>query len=173
MPNQGSHVSLNAEARVSAFIEVSPQLRHFLRRYLVNEADAQDLMQQIATCFLSVPDTTAIGNPHAYLFGIARNLVAHYCTTRAGDCLTFDSGAANKVLETTVAPSDTAAEMDAIQHDILRRFNALPVLWRKALALQAEDGLSYEEIAKRLRLAPETVRKYLAQGKAALRGDGP
>jgi RNA polymerase sigma factor (sigma-70 family) len=57
------------------------------------------------------------------------------------------------------------ARLDAL-HDAMRQ---LPARQRQCLALQVRDGLSYEEIARTLRLSVNTVRNHLAAARESLR----
>jgi len=47
----------------------------------------------------------------------------------------------------------------------------LPSRWRTALLLQHRYGLTYQEIAERLGVSSNMVKKYLAQGLAHCRRD--
>jgi RNA polymerase sigma-70 factor (ECF subfamily) len=57
--------------------------------------------------------------------------------------------------------------------DMTKRLNAalgqLPGRWRTALILQYRYGLTYEQIAERLGVSSNMVKKYLAQGLAHCR----
>jgi len=47
----------------------------------------------------------------------------------------------------------------------------LPSRWRTALILQHRYGLTYQQIAERLGVSSNMVKKYLAQGLAHCRRD--
>jgi RNA polymerase sigma factor (sigma-70 family) len=163
-----SHVLLE---RATAFADYSPRLHQYLRRYLRNEADANDLMQEVAVAFLSLPRDRVIRDPLNYLFGMVRIVLNDFLRKKGRAIVSFDSPAADRQLagmETLTG----AAESEAVQSELLRRYRKLPPAYRTVLMLNIETRLSYEAIAQRTGMSVDTVKKYLFKAKASLRRDG-
>jgi RNA polymerase sigma factor (sigma-70 family) len=164
-----SHVLLE---RATALADYGRHLHQYLQRYLRNEADANDLMQEVAVAFLSLPRDKVIQDPLNYLFGIVRIVLKDFLRKKGRAIVSFDSPAVDRQLEGTEAVTG-AAESEAVQSELLRRYRKLPPAYQRVLMLNIETGLSYEEIAQRTGMSVDTVKKYLCKAKASLRRDGP
>jgi RNA polymerase sigma factor (sigma-70 family) len=171
VPNPTPDRSSSAERRVSVFTAYTPELHRFLRqRFARTGAELQDLMQEIAAAFLAVPREIVIQDPVKYLFGIARHVGCRHLERRAHDPLDC---CADVTPESLLQGSVDAAELDAVSHDLLKQVSRLPGIYQEVLKLQMESGLSIREIARRLNLSQDTVKKYLSKAKAQLRMGGP
>lgn len=87
----------------------------------------------------------------------------------------WDGGAADRIspaerIETQQRIlDDDPAERAARQQHIERVFSQLPPIQAAALLLHARDGLSYQEIAKKLNLSYEMVHYHIKVAKARVR----
>jgi len=147
------------------FAEHRRALQAYIYRRIRTKADAPDLAQEVYARMLRVSDTEAIRNPQLYLFTVASNLVKEHAVLeqRQARCLDFEEATVQErlgalpSLDGELEASDMAARLGAA-------LERLPKRWRTALILQYRYGLTYQEIADRLGVSANMVKKYLAQG---------
>jgi RNA polymerase sigma factor (sigma-70 family) len=161
---------LNTELVRQLFLTYQSALRAYLYKRVRRRADAEELAQEVYLRLLRVPDVTAILNPEAYLYTIAKNLVKEYALeqSRGGTSVPPDDPGVEQCLSESPSYPD---EMDREQR-IERLREVLPQLSAKCLAtvaLRFWHGLSYEEIAQRLDISPHMVKKYLSHALAHCR----
>ena len=140
---------------------------HALRRYLARRlrhaaADAPDLCQEVFLRLLRIPTHESIRNPQAYLYTIAGHLVQQYALRRA-------------ITAQPVDPADLALELESSYHSdpaedalLEQRFEQLGKGLEQhsqrayaTLILYRCEGLTLEEIGKRLGVSRPMARKYL------------
>ena len=68
----------NNELVRQLFMTYQSALRAYFYKRVRRRADAEELAQEVYLRLLRVPDVTAILNPEAYLYAIAKNLVKEY-----------------------------------------------------------------------------------------------
>lgn len=164
------------EFATSAAVEYKTLLRHYLRRRLRRPDDLDDLAQEVYLRLLRIQDETQVmrvREPMAYVYGVAANVVADW--RRAADRCTEHGvsleAAERELLEESpdTTPDDDPAEHIARQQHIERVFAQLPPIQAAALLLHARDGLSYQEIAKKLNLSVGMVHYHLTRAKTRIR----
>lgn len=144
------------------------RLYSFLLRLTHDEALAADLMQETwlrlaASARALAPDS----QPLAWLLRVARNL---FISQRRWAVL-HQAALAALQLSNTPARLPSALEQiaaDATQLRLERALAALPLRYREVLLLIVVEGLAPAEVANMLDITPETVRKRLSRGRAAL-----
>jgi RNA polymerase sigma factor (sigma-70 family) len=147
------------------FAEHRRALQAYFHRRIRTKSDAPDLAQEVYLRMLRVSDTGAIRNPQLYLYTVASNLVKEHAVLehRQANRLDLDDTSVQQRLgelpsmESVVAASEMTAQLRAALEQLPRR-------WRTALILQHRYGLTYQEIADRLGVSSNMVKKYLAQG---------
>jgi RNA polymerase sigma factor (sigma-70 family) len=148
----------------------APLNKYFLRR-TAHTWDSQDLVQEVYLRLLTADreGEEAIKNPEAYLYTIAANLVQEHAVRRkrmstAGDDL-------EDMLERLAIPCEAAAgiDRDAMRQRLAKVFNRLSPKCRVAMILRYRDELGYRDIAERLQVSPNMVKKYIVKGLAACR----
>jgi RNA polymerase sigma factor (sigma-70 family) len=146
------------------FMEHRGSLQSFLYRRVRRHPDAAELAQEVYVRMLRVPDMTAIRNPEAYLYTVASNLAKEHARhqRREGATLDVDDPLVQEQLGVLVAfggQLDTAQRVTRLR-EVLQQ---LPPKCQAAVVLQYWHGLSYEEIAQRLGVSTNMVKKYLSQ----------
>ena len=148
----------------------TPLNRYFLRR-TAHTWDAQDLVQEVYLRLLTADRQSeeAILNPEAYLYTIAANLAQEHSvrrqrTSTAGDEL-------ENMLERLAIPCEAAAgiDRDAMRQKLAEIIRRLSPKCRVAMILRYRDELGYRDIAERLKVSPNMVKKYIVKGLAACR----
>jgi len=152
------------------FAEHRGALQAFFRRRIRAKADAPDLAQEVYLRMLRISDPEAIRNPVAYLYTVASNLVKEHAVLerRQAGSIDVDEVTTHEQLETLPAFD---GELDA-----QRRAERLRIVLRQlspkcqaAVALRFDEGLAYREVAIRLGVSPQMVKKYVAQALAHCR----
>lgn len=145
------------------FTEHHTSLLGFFSRRVRARSEAADLAQEVYLRMLRVSDPEAIRNPEGYLFTVANNLVKEHAV--------LERRRAN-VVDIDAAEADTSLQTLPVYEkelDNMRRASRLQTVLaqlspkcRAAVVLQYGQGLSYQEIAVRLSVSPNMVKKYLA-----------
>jgi RNA polymerase sigma-70 factor (ECF subfamily) len=146
------------------------QLRRFLRTRVRNAADIPDIIQEVFLRLLRVPHHEAIRSPEAYLFTVARHVAQQHLLheTAAPKFAEFDD------MFLPLRPTcdaDPALELSAQQclEQMTLVLQDLSPKARAAFLLHRRDGLTLEEIGKRLGISRPMVKKYLARALVQFR----
>lgn len=146
--------------------EYAEDLQRFLAKRGLLAADRKDVCQEVYLRLLRFDRTEIVANPQAYLFRVAAN-VAHDFNLRQRRRLPLDSQSFD---ETESAPGpEEIAEAASRKKRITQALESLPPLARAAIALQAREDLTYEDIAQRLGASRRTVKRAIARGYALMR----
>jgi len=151
------------------FAEHRSALQKYFYRRIRRKSEAPDLAQEVYVRMLRISDTEAIRNPQLYLYTVASNLVKERAALERREAEHLAFGADFDVS----LPQQCLGEVPPLERELeanemTTRLNAalghLPGRWRTALVLQYRYGLTYQEIADRLGVSSNMVKKYLAQG---------
>jgi RNA polymerase sigma-70 factor (ECF subfamily) len=141
------------------------RVRQALSTRLSRPEDVDDLAQEVYLRLLKAPRPDLIKNPQAYLYRIALN-VAQEWRQRAAQAL--DHGGIVETLEAQEDPVEASATLEE-DETVLQGIRELPPHQRSALILHVIDGLTYEEVADHMGVSRRAVKRYVANGYAALR----
>jgi len=145
------------------FIEQGGRLRAFIARRIRRKSDAEELAQEVYLRMLRV-DLSTVDNLQGYLFTVAHNLCRENALRERPLQGSLDVEDPKVQDEFAQWPS-FAAELDNEQR--VRRLREvlaqLSPKCRAAVELKFWQGLSYEEIAQRLEISTNMVKKYLTQ----------
>lgn len=142
------------------------QLLRFLARGLGEQADAQDLAQEVFLRILRVEDPDLIRHPRAYLYRVAVNVIQEWRLRNRRFPVKDDHD-----LEQEPDEGEPMEEIEASER--ARRLNAavagLPAHYRAVLTLRVNRGLTHKEVAEELDITPRMVKRYLVKAYARLR----
>lgn len=164
--------SAPASFGISAFRHYRRELHRYLMRRLRKPEDVDDLAQEVYLRLLRHDESKCVHKPLAYLYGIASHVVADYHIGEVYDRehLMFGGDAENGWPEESASIQlDDLAERLNLQQQLERALSQLPPTHAAVLLAHKRDGLSYNEVAKKLNLSIHTVEKYVTQAKARIR----
>jgi RNA polymerase sigma factor (sigma-70 family) len=143
-----------------------------LRRFLSSKlrhasADVADIFQEIFVRLLRVRNHDSILNPQAYLYTIASHVLQQHFLKRTADpiAMGLDESAAEIQAGTAMDPAEEAE----LQQTIANFGRALEDLSPRAyatLVMYRCEGLTLEEIGRRLGVSRPMARKYLLRAIA-------
>ena len=149
--------------------QYQPELHRYLVRCMRSNRDIEDLLQDVYVRFLQSPHKDLVRQPRPYLYRIAANVVAEFNLRQRRQPLTYDSDIANEKLEEKSAADDLADAHNDQRQLLTKILQRLPKIYRTVLVMRMREGLTHEEIAQKLNLAPVTARTYLSRALALCR----
>jgi RNA polymerase sigma-70 factor (ECF subfamily) len=143
------------------------KLRRFLAVRMRLTADVPDLMQEVFLRLLRIKNYEEVRNPQAYLYTVASHVLQQYMLERAGEPECMDPFDMADRLESATAtdPAETVEHRQLIER-FGRALEQLSPRSYTTLILYRCDGLSLDEIAKRMGVSRPMVRKYLTRAIA-------
>ncbi|HEY4367758.1 MAG TPA: RNA polymerase sigma factor [Steroidobacteraceae bacterium] len=148
----------------------SPIRRWLATRSSVPTADLDDLAQEVFLRLLRYSDDAVVENPQGYLFRIAAN-VANEWRDRARQSRPHDECWLEGLqIEAGDEPENTVAR-SLVHEQVRAAVKRLPQRQREVLLLHVNDGLTYKQIADRLRLTYRIVLRDLTRAYSQLRMD--
>lgn len=140
------------------------RLRRFLSVRLRNPADVPDLAQEVFLRLLRVDRQDAIRSPEAYLFTVASHVIHQHTLRQNAAPQTVDIDEVFAELQALPA-DDPQCQADTQQRieALTAMLSELPPAAAASLILHRFEGLSIEEIGRRLGVARPTAKKYLAR----------
>ena len=141
--------------------------RYFARR--VNEADVDDLVQEVFVHLQSKRQDTAIDNPQSYTFTVARNvLISHYRRQKAR-LPTFQEPLAQEFeIPDFISPERTAIGVEEYRRVVQAILN-LPPRARAAFQFHRFENMTYQAIAKRMGISKESVKELIHRALVQIR----
>lgn len=151
---------------------------NFIGRQLQDDDEAEDLAQHV---FVQVWKTAARYRPTArfptWLFTIARNLSLNELRRRGRHAAVpldepLDAGEAElprQHVDARTAAADDAAQLRELERKIEEALAALPEPQRTAILLFRDTEMSYEDIARVLRLSVSATKSVIHRGRETLK----
>jgi RNA polymerase sigma factor (sigma-70 family) len=146
------------------FAQHGSALQAFLYRRVRKHPDAAELAQEVYLRMLRVADMGGIRNPEGYLYTVASNLAKEHARHERKDRDVLDVD--DPLVQQQLAELPPFAGQLDTEQRVKRLREVLHQLSPKcqaAVVLQYWHGMSYEEIAQRLGVSTNMVKKYLSQ----------
>jgi len=143
--------------------DLGADLLRFLSRRVRNRADARDVAQEAYVRLLRLDRKELIRDPQPYVYRLAANLIHEFELKRRGDDARLLKWTQECASEGGV-PVESSAEAIALRARINDALHQLTPKCRAVVILHRRDGMTYEEIADRLKISTNMVKKYLATG---------
>jgi RNA polymerase sigma-70 factor (ECF subfamily) len=151
-----------------AFRALAPALRRFVANRVRNEADVEDVLQDVAARVLGRDLEAAVNNKTAFLFSIASNLVKdrnrRRLVRRQGEHVTLD----NVEIVDPAALQDQIVDSRQRMQRFLAALKTLPMKEREVFVLHKVEGCTLLQTAEMTGLSLAQVRKLVEQALARL-----
>ena len=160
----GKTTSATPASISTAFIQNSPLLKRFLTRFLSEQRDIDDVVQETYLRAYTAVRDKRIDYPKAFLFRIARNIALTELTKKSRQITDYiEDFDLPIVIDNSTSVED---EVEARQQlgIYCEAVAALPEQCRRVYLLRKVHGLSHKEIAERMSLTVSSVEKHLIKG---------
>lgn len=151
------------------FLENNTFLKKYLSRFLREQQDIEDVVQEAYLRAYNAEQAKDIDQPKAFLFKIAKNLALTELSRKARQVTDYIDDVESGV-HAEVGPT-TEEEMEGHQHIALfcEAVASLPERRRRVCLLRKVHGLPLKEISERLGITVSAVEKHLLKGMLACR----
>lgn len=151
-----------------AWEQYSDRLRGFIRRRVADEAEAEDILQEV---FIRVHRNLCCqpewNKPEGWFYQIARHLIIdHYRRRRATVELTESVPAAPELGQDGRVEEDPESVLALSLQDLI---NELPDLYRQALILTEYEGLNQKQLAEHLGISLSGAKSRVQRARDKLR----
>jgi RNA polymerase sigma factor (sigma-70 family) len=154
------------------YLEKRDYLMAIARRHALNEADAEEALQEAFAAFIEHFDPGRGAPPLAWLTLTLKRACWRARRERVGRLVSLEAevsrDGAGSIAETVASSAPSLDERVADHEDGMRRLRSLKADQRTALVLQAA-GYSYREIGERRRWTYTKVNRAINEGRRALR----
>ena len=161
-----------------AHAKYSSELHAVVIGWMRSEDAAKDVKQDIYQALLKIKSTLT-ANPQAYIFTVARRKCLDHLN--ANKRFVVDSGTVAELIDrdTNVFYSEPA-EAVCSTNFLQSFFSRLPLTQQIAVLLHFREGLTYAQIAEKMRRSDRSVERYIHKARNTLRkmlktqaGEGP
>lgn len=142
-------------------------IRRFVGSRVPDRTEVEDIAQEVYLRVLRLRDLGHVRNPEAYLIRIAGHVIAEW---RLQSQKVRNHGSDDLASLVDGSSPELDLEYSLAQDRLDRALATLSPLVRATVILRIRDGLTHEEIARRLTISRRQVRRNLARAYAELRG---
>ncbi len=139
----------------------------YLSKLIKDRTDAEDLLQNIFVNLWNKAQSSEIQHLHTWLYGAARKSALFYHRTQ-GNQKKLIASILDYIEEEGFSLSDQQQGKE-LQRIIDREIEQLPVKMKEVFILSRHEQLSYKEIAERLKISDQTVKKQVSNALNILR----
>jgi RNA polymerase sigma-70 factor (ECF subfamily) len=145
----------------SIWNEVASQLRSFIRSRMRDHAAAEDVLQEV---FLKIhqklPTVRTSERLEAWVWRVTRNAITDYFRRLR---------TSEQLPEGITQASETSADLPDLRPCVRRFVNELQPAFREALLLTEWEGLTQDQMGKRLGLSPSGAKSRVQRARAQLK----
>lgn len=172
-PPRGTGAGIAPDGLEEWIAGFGPELQTHLARMLSNEADADDLLQEVwVRAIRNPPDDGPGSNVRAWLYRVATNVALDRLAADRRRCCALDGRAPQLLPEPPSAPDDLLGALSPQARVRIReRVALLPPKQREAVWLRWVEGRSYETIAARIDSSRDSARANVYNGMKRLRNE--
>jgi RNA polymerase sigma factor (sigma-70 family) len=141
------------------------ELRRFFARNARRPHASEDMVQETYLQLLRFPPTEAMREPEAYLYRVAWHVLTRFNRRERTGLVHYDSEVTDEALEQQELSKSMSLDDALTREAEVRRILAqLSPRTQAILLLCKRDGLSYKEIAQRLGISCDAVKKHVMRG---------
>ena len=162
----------NSELQVRRLEELSQKYRPALSRYFgkraFQQADVEDLVQEVLVRLAVRGDGSNIEKPEAYLMRTATNVWRDFLRKKRTHAQDFhDEFLEERHPDAEIGPEHVLAGEEAVSA-IMNALNELPPRTRQVFVLCRIEGLRHKRIANRLGISVSAIEKHMIKAIAHL-----
>ena len=146
------------------FMETSPVLSNFLRRFLHRPQDIEDVIQETYLKAYAAEKVSDISHPRAYLFSIAKNIALGELTKKSSQITGYIEECKHELHIHSTATMESELEAQESLGAYCDAIALLPEKCRRVFLLRKVHGLKQREIAETLGISVRMVEKHLRIG---------
>jgi RNA polymerase sigma-70 factor (ECF subfamily) len=146
---------------------LSPKLYYVCLRYLKNDADAQDALQEtFVTAYRKIDSFSGQGSFEGWM----RRIAVNQCLAKLRlDKKQFESESVGNDQVLQVSGDEEYLQKEETEARLLRALKELPDGYRTIINLAVLEDYSHREIGELLNISESTSRSQLTRAKAALK----
>jgi RNA polymerase sigma factor (sigma-70 family) len=144
--------------------ECDADLVRFLSKRVRSAADARDLAQEAYVRLLRLERKDLIRDPRPYLYRVAANILYEFELKRRADVVALASWSDEHRADCASGYVEGEVEALMLRRRLESVLSQLSPKCRAVLILHRREGMTYEEIGKKIGISVSMVKKYLAQG---------
>lgn len=141
----------------------------YLSKLVKDRTDAEDLLQNIFVNLWNKSQSSEIQHLHTWLYGAARKSALFYHRTQ-GNQKKLIASILDYIQVEGFSLSEQQQEKE-LQQIIDREIEQLPAKMKEVFLLSRQEQLSYKEIAERLEISDQTVKKQISNALSILRNN--
>jgi RNA polymerase sigma factor (sigma-70 family) len=164
--DEGAAAMIEKDRTISEIVaEEASRLRNFIRKRVPNEADAEDLLQEV---FYEVVEAYRVMEPvqrwSAWMFQVARNRIIDLFRKRQREPTEIDAALIEDVLPSHDAGPAAAHARSVLLDELEEALDELPPEQREVFLAHEIEGRSFKEIAEQTGVSVNTLlsRKHYA-----------
>lgn len=161
---EGRYSQFKVSAVTQSFIENSSLIKVFLRKFLRQTQDIEDVTQEAYLKAYVAEQEKSIDNPKSYLFTIAKNIAINELTKKAYQITDYIEECDVKETTKKTAPLEAEVEAQQALGIYCEAVAALPEACRRVFLLRKVHGLKQSEIAETLGVSLRNVEMHLQKG---------
>lgn len=163
-PPDNKRESSGKSVLTRVFMESSPVLHHFLRRFLHRPQDIEDVVQETYLKAYAAEQVTDISHPRAYLFSIAKNIALSGLLKKSSQITGYIEECKAELDIDSTATVENELEAQQSVGVYCEAITQLPEKCRRVFLLRKVHGLKQREIADALGISVRMVEKHLRVG---------
>ncbi|WP_129649507.1 RNA polymerase sigma factor [Peristeroidobacter agariperforans] len=141
-----------------------------VRRWLWGRSSTNlgDVSQEVFIRFSGYTDETLMRCPQTFVLKVAANVVDEWCGVPGNEWLEDEEELTGK--QSSAAQKGKGKSVSkAVAKQLQAAVDRLPLRQRQVLLMHVNEGLTYEQIAQRVRMSPGIVRRELVRAYAKVR----
>lgn len=149
----------------SAFQESEILLKRFLRRFMSNKHDIDDICQETILRALEAEKGREINEPRAFLFGVSKNIVRKRLDKQSKSLIDYiEDFTPQEYLINDQPDLDEALDDERKMLVFAEAVTTLPRQCQQVFVMKKVYGYSHQEIASKLGISISTTEKHVATG---------
>jgi RNA polymerase sigma-70 factor (ECF subfamily) len=153
-----------ASAIMPAFLAVESALKKYLRRFLAQQQDIEDIVQDVFVRAYESESTQEVRSPKSFLFRIARNIALNEVSRKSHQLMIYVGDVADLDVIDDKCTGLQALELQQRLAILNKAIAELPSQCQRVLVMRKIYGYTHKEVAECLNISVKTVEKHLTKG---------